>query len=489
MKNIAIGLGAVVIGLVAILAVRTAAIGGGEAGAGGATEDVDEARAREIAEHLGEAIRIQTISFGDLRGYDSAAYAAFHAFLETRYPAAHAAMERETVNEHSLLYRWPGSGDGAPVLFMAHMDVVPVPTGGEGAWEQEPWSGAIADGAVWGRGALDDKASLIALMEAADALAADGFSPSRDVYFAFGHDEEIGGDDGAGAIAALLKDRGVRLAWALDEGSAMVTGYLADKERPAAIVSVAEKGYVSLQLTATGAPGHSSAPTDDLAVASLARALAALSDDPYPMKLKGPAEDMFKALAPYMPLGQRAAIANLWLAGPLVKASLGKEPPVAAMMRTTTAPTMLRAGTKDNVLPQTASVVVNFRIHPRDSVDGVIARTQKIVGEDIEISIWLDEATEPSPVSSTDTDGYRAIMDATRAVYGGDVVFAPGLTIGGTDAKHYAEVAEASYRYLPMIYRPGDTARLHGVNERIVVDDLYRMTRVYEEMIADVAGG
>ncbi len=479
-----------VIGLVvlaAIIAVRIAILSGAIA-AEPEAEPVNEDRAALIAGRLGEAIRIKTISTGDIRSYDSGAFEEFHAFLAEAYPAAHAAMEREVVGGKSLLFRWPGSGEAAPIILLAHMDVVPVQPGTEEIWEQEPFSGAVVEGAVWGRGALDDKASLIALMEAFEALAAEGLRPRRDIYLAFGHDEEIGGKKGAGAIAALLAERGLRFAWCLDEGSAMVPGLLADPERPAAIISVAEKGYVSLQLTATGASGHSSAPSGELAVFRLARALKALEDNPYPMELKGPAADLLKALAPEMTGAKRFAINNLWLTGALVASSLSSEPAFDAMTRTTIAPTMLRAGLKDNVLPQSATAVVNFRIHPRDSVESVIERTQEIVGEDIGISIWLDEATDPSPVSSTDTDGYRALVAAVQDVYGDDILAAPGLTIGGTDAKHYVPLADAAYRFLPITFRGEDTKRLHGNNERVMIDDLYRMVRVYEELIRAEAG-
>jgi len=487
-RNAALALAGLVVLLAVVVAARTASLGGGDAPPY-APEAVDGARARAIGERLGAAIRIKTISFGDVRGYDADAYAAFHVFLEETYPAFHAAAERETVNDLTLLYRWPGADAGArPILFLAHQDVVPVATGTDGLWEVEPWSGAIQGGFVWGRGALDDKGSLVALMEAAETLAADGFRPSRDVYFAFGHDEEIGGRDGAAAVAALLKERGVSPEWSLDEGSALATGVLADAARPAAVISVAEKGYVSLQLTASGGSGHSSRPPADLAAERLAEALIALKENPYPMRLDGPGMEMIEAFAPHLPGVQRAAVANRWLAGGLLKSALSKDPTFAAMFRTTQAPTMLRAGTKDNVLPLTASAVVNFRVHPRDTVDGVIARTQAIVGEDIEIAIWRDEFADPSPVSASDGPGYRAVEAAVRAVYGEGVVAAPGMTIGGTDSKHFAGVADATYRFAPYVLGTDDVGRLHGENERVSLDNLYRMVRVYEEILRAEAG-
>lgn len=440
-----------------------------------------------IAARLAEAIRFETISHGDGRAPDAAAFDGFSAFLAARYPAAHRAMERENVGG-SLLYRWPGSskGDRAPVAFIAHIDVVPVEPGTEDQWTHPPFKGVAVDGFVWGRGAMDDKGHLIALMEAAERLAAAGFTPSRDIYFLFGHDEELGGHDGAGAIRRLLDARGVRFEWTLDEGSGLVAGVIPNAPRPMALISVAEKGSTTLKFTATAPGGHSSAPGKDTAVSLVARAVVAVNDNPYPLEINAEMAAFLRSVALQSRFAQRVVLANLWLTAPLVARSLGENPTTAAALRTTTAPTLIDGGVKVNVLPQTASAIVNYRIHPRDSVAEVKARAEALV-DDPRITVEALGGVEPSPVASTTSEGYRAIAEATKEVFGA-VPIAPFLTLQGTDTRHYLGAADDNYRFTPFIYGPDDLKRIHGTDERIAVIDLVRSAAWYEALIRRGAG-
>ncbi len=441
----------------------------------------------EVAAHLGAAIRFETVSWGDDRPLDAAAFEGFAAFLAETYPAAHAAMTRETVNNYSLLFRWKGArGDLKPIGFIAHIDVVPVEPGTEGRWTHPPFSGVVADGVVWGRGALDDKGPLISLMEAAERLAVTGFAPERDIYFLFGHDEELGGGDGAGKIAETLAARGVHFEYTVDEGSGVIVGVVPGVDNPIALISVAEKGSTTLRLTATSPGGHSSAPEKDTAVSIVSRAVIAVTDHPHPIELDKNTVALLHALASEMSFPQRVALANLWLTGPLVKEMLAKSPAVAASLRTTTAATMVEGGTKVNVLPQQASAVVNYRIHPRDTAEGVKERAAKLIN-DARITIEPLGGREASPAASTSSKGYAALTQSTRAVFGG-VPVAPALMIGGTDSRHYPEIADDNYRYTPFISTPDDLRRFHGTDERVLVDDLARAVAFYEDFLKRIAG-
>ncbi len=455
-----------------------------------AESPIDLSRNREsIAKNLSQAIRFETVSWGDARERNDGAFAGFASFLERTYPAAHGAMDRETVGGHSLLYRWPGTdGSARPVAFLAHIDVVPVEPGTEREWTHPPFSGAIADGAVWGRGALDNKGQIIALLEAAESLAAQGFRPSGDVYFLFGHDEEVGGPEGAAAIAVLLNERGARLAWTLDEGSGLVDGLIPGAPRPVALIAMAEKGYVTLKFSATAAGGHSSAPGPDTAVSLVSRAVVAVTENPYKLELDGNIVAFLHALAPELSFPRKVALANLWLTGGLIKSAFAENPTLAASMRTTTAPTMIGGGTKTNILPQRAEAYVNYRIHPRDSVESVVARAVRLIG-DARVTVEALEPSEPSPQSSRDSDGYRALEASVRAVFGA-VAVAPSLTLQGTDTKNYvaANVADDYYRFTPFIYRTDDLKRIHGTDERVMVDDLVRATAFYEDLIRRIGG-
>lgn len=442
--------------------------------------------AKAMAARLGEAIRFQTISYGEDRPPDAEAFLGFAAFLERSYPAAHAAMTRENIANHSLLYRWKGEGAGKPIAFIAHIDVVPVEPGTENGWTHPPFAGVVADGAVWGRGAMDDKGPLIAMMEAAERLAASGFRPQTDIYFLFGHDEELGGFAGAGAIRKTLDERGVRFAFTLDEGSGLIQGLIPGVAEPVALISIAEKGSTTLKFTAAAEGGHSSAPGKDTAVSLVARAVVAVMDNPYPLDIDGDLIAFLHAIAPEMPFAMRAALANLWLTGPIIAGELGKDRTTAAALHTTTAPTMIEGGVKVNVLPQTASAFVNYRIHPRDNVESVRRRAVELV-DDSRVAIEAVGGVEPSPRSSTSSDGYKAIAATTAEIFG-RVPAAPFLTLQGTDTRHYVGAADDNYRFTPFIYSGDDLTRVHGTDESLKIEDLVRGSAWYEALIRRSAG-
>lgn len=483
LRNLFLGIFAAALGLASVLVGRTMLLGGAGPGAANqqAAASVDPGA---IAARLGEAIRLRTISWGD-REIDHQAFDDFVAFLERAYPAAHESMARETVGGHSLLFRWKGATDAAPIGFIAHIDVVPVEPGTEGGWTHPPFDGVVADGAVWGRGAMDNKGQIIALMEAAERLASSGFVPSRDVYFMFGHDEELGGFAGAGETRKLLDARGVRFAFTLDEGSGLVQDLIPGVADPVALISTAEKGSTTLKFTASAPGGHSSAPGKDTAVSLVSRAVVAATDDPYPLEIDENLIAFLHAIAPQMPFAQRLALANLWLTGPVIAKTLGEDRTTAAALRTTTAPTMIEGGVKVNILPQTASAVVNYRIHPRDSVESVKARAERQLAR-FGVKVERLGGVEPSPQSSTQSAAYSAIAGATTEIFGG-VPVAPFLTLQGTDTRHYIGAADDNYRFTPFIYGPDDLARIHGTDERLKIEDLARGSSWYEALIRRIA--
>lgn len=189
----------------------------------------------------------------------------------------HAQLRRETVGVHSLLYTWQGSNPALnPILLVGHLDVVPVEPGTEGKWQQDPFGGRIADGLIWGRGAIDNKSAVVGTLEAVEMLVAEGFQPARTIYLAYGHDEEVGGAGGAREIAARLKSRGVTLEMVLDEGGVISDGILPGISGPVALVGIAEKGFVTIELSASGPGGHASLPPRQTAVGILNAAVARL---------------------------------------------------------------------------------------------------------------------------------------------------------------------------------------------------------------------
>jgi len=436
------------------------------------------------ARHLSAAIRFRTVSHQDPAQDDRQQWRDLRDFLARTYPATHRALKRELVNGDGLLYTWPGSDPAArPILLMAHQDVVPVEPGTESSWTHPPFDGTIADGFVWGRGALDDKASLISIMEAVESLVTDGFRPRRTVYIASGFDEEVGGHQGAAAIAALLASRNVRLEYVLDEGRAVVEGLVPDVSRPVALIGVAEKGFVSAELTCEMEGGHSSMPPPATAVGVLAAAIDRLERHQMPARLRGVTRENLRSLAPYMPFGRRMMLSNLWLFGPFVTRALEREPVTNAAVRTTTAPTIFQAGVKENLLPSRARAVVNFRILQGDSVAGVLDHVRRVVADE-RVTVRRLEGTvsEPSPESSTASPAYRAIAAGALA-FAPDAVASPSLFVGGTDSRYFAGLADDVYRFSPARLRAEDLKRIHGTNERYAVDQLAPAIDFYRRIL------
>ena len=286
-------------------------------------------------------------------------------------------------------------------------------------------------------------------------------------------------------MAAALDRRGVRLDFVLDEGMAVVTDQVPGLDRPAAIIGIAEKGYLTLRLATTDEGGHSSMPPSNTAAGRLARALTRLEDNPLPASLDGVPGKLLSALAPHFSLGQRVAMANLWLSGPMVIGQLAQGRATNALIRTTTAITVVRSGDKDNVLPQAAEAFVNFRLRPGDSVDDVIAHVMDTVDDPAVTATVAGNATNASRISSLDSLGYRAIATAVGQVMP-DAVVAPGMTLAGTDSKHYAALAEDVYRFAPLRLGAGDARRIHGTDERIGVANYVEMVRFYIQLMRNV---
>jgi carboxypeptidase PM20D1 len=367
---------------------------------------------------------------------------------------------------------------------MAHQDVVPVTAGTEQGWRHPPFDGLIADDAVWGRGAIDDKGALVALFEAIDALAASGFAPRRTVILLSGHDEEVGGS-GARAAAQLLRERGVPVQFALDEGMAVISDLPLVRE-PVAVIGVAEKGYATLRITAPATGGHSSAPPPETGVETLAKAVLAITSRPFPLEFDGPAADMIRGLAPRASTGVRLAVANEWLFEPLLVRQLSKTPAGAAALHTTIAPTMLRGSPKENVLPHDATAWINYRIAPQDTAAEVMERASRATaGLGVRLEWENGVAYEPSPVSSSTSEAFQLI--AALASDGGKVPVTPGLVNATTDSRYLAGIAQDVYRFQPIVASLKEFEMVHGTSEHMSLDNLRRLCEFYARLIATAA--
>jgi len=431
---------------------------------------------------LAAAIAVPTVSIPS--GGDPAAFTQLRTVLAERFPLVHRELALELVSEHAMLFHWRAPAPTwAPMILAAHVDVVPVEPGTEESWTQPPFAGNVADGHVWGRGALDDKLGVIGVLSAVESLLAAGFVPTRDVWIAFGHDEEVGGKEGAAKIAARLQELGVHAEFLLDEGGAVVHGMLPGIDRPVALVGIAEKGVATLELEVAGEGGHSSMPPRRSAIGRLGRALERLESHPMPSVLGGPTAMMLERLTPELDYGPRLVLANMWMFGPLVRTAFAQRPPSDAVIRTTTAVTMFDAGIAHNVLAARAKAVVNFRILPGDTVETVQAHVRGVV-DDPGIAVrCTEDCWDPSPTSRTDVPAFTTLERAIVQVWP-EAIVSPSLVVGATDARHYAGVADDVYRFLPIPMRDEDRARLHGTDERIAVADLASAVRFYQTLLA-----
>jgi carboxypeptidase PM20D1 len=410
---------------------------------------------------LSKGLQFQTISHENEQ-LDTAAFLEFHRFLEQSYPLVHSKLKKEN-HGLSLLFHWEGQDKQLdPVLLMAHQDVVPP----AGEWEKEAFSGEIHNGYVYGRGTLDDKGALLAILEAVESLLKENFQPKRSIYFAFGHDEELGGNDGNQKMAELLKSRGIMFDFVLDEGGTIIHNIMPGLKAPVAVIGIAEKGYVSIELSIATDGGHSSMPPPKTAIGLLSDAIAELQKHPFPAKISGATEQMFRFTAPEMSFPMKIVFANYKLLKPVITSQMKKTESTNASIRTTMAPTIFDAGTKENVLPMKARAVINLRTLPGDTLPYILDYISKTINNPAIKLRVLPDQIEASEVSDTQNEAFRDISQSVAEVFPHAVV-SPYLMLATTDSKHYRHISKNIYRFNPWDLQKEDLKRIHGNNERI----------------------
>ncbi|MGN0559573.1 MAG: M20 family peptidase [Candidatus Fimenecus sp.] len=428
--------------------------------------DVDKYR-----KDLSDAIKIKTISNVDVDKVDWNEFKRLHALFEERFPLVYKNLKCEEISLASLLFTWEGKNpDLEPIALLGHQDVVPVAAGTEGDWTHPAFDGVDDGEFVWGRGALDMKNHLIAVLESVESLLAEGFAPERTVYLCFGHDEEIvaAPTSGAGSIAAVLKERGVHLDSVIDEGGAILNlnvGKILNKKL--AGVGIAEKGYVDYRVSVSAKGGHSSQPPEHTALGALADVIKDIEGHQFKAKMPAFVYELFTKIGKNVSYPARIVTCNLWLLKPLITAVMQKIPPAASLIHTTTAVTMAEGSPAANVLPQKASVTVNFRMMPGVTIKNVEEHIRKCVrNKDIEVEYL--KGKEASKVSPTDSRSFKILEEiCTRTDR--DLLVAPYLVMGGTDAYHYEEVCDNIYRFAPFVMDTKLLLTTHGTDERIPI--------------------
>jgi carboxypeptidase PM20D1 len=433
------------------------------------------------------AIRIPTESRFE-QPPDQAAMTKLRDYLQQSFPRVHRTMQREVLPDGALLFTWKGRDPGlAPVILMGHMDVVPVPAEALPQWKHAPYSGDMADGFIWGRGTLDDKIHVLSLLEAAETLIGGGFTPARTILFAFGDDEENGGNYGAQKIVKLLQERGVHPEFVVDEGGVIIRGAIPGITRPVALIGVAEKGILDVELKTTGVGGHSSAPPRHTAIGELSMALTKLEAHPFPGSLTVAEKEQFATLAPYMPFSKRIVLANLWLFGPVIVKMGLRDPEQAGAFHTTTAETIVSGGFKSNALPPSARAVVNFRILPGETTASVIERVRRIIDDPgVSVaSLSSFTARDPSPISPVDSNGFQTLTTSIHQVFP-DAIVSPYQLNAATDSSYYTVLTPNVYRFLAVEADTSVLTMIHGLNERIAPEKYLKTVQFTAQLIQNI---
>lgn len=436
----------------------------------------------DAIERFQQALRIKTISNEAIEDFDSAAFQNFNEFLIENYPLADSLLEHQYFNDFSHLYTWKGKNESLkPIVLMGHLDVVPIASPDK--WSIDPFGGEIRDNIIWGRGTIDDKFTVVGLLEATSMLLQEGFQPERTIYFAFGHDEEVGGEYGAVKIAEYLESQGVEAEFILDEGYAIIQKLIPGIEEDVAMIGVAEKGITSIELKVDMIGGHSSRPAKETAIDVLANAVAKLKANPMPATISGPMEGFMDALGPEMSFVNKMAFSNRGLFKPVILSIYeGNGGNGNALIRTTTAPTIIEAGIKENVIPTTARAIVNFRIIPGETAEDVKAHVIETI-DDKRISVeFYGMYNNPSSVSPSDSESYAIINKTIKQTYP-NVLSAPNLVIGATDSRHYSAISKNIYRFVPYHISEENVDSFHGIDEHIPVEDYKDAIRFYKQLI------
>lgn len=432
--------------------------------------------------NLQTALRLKTISFEDPAEFDSSQFHLFNTFLKDEYPLSDSLLNHRIFNEFSHLYEWRGSNtELKPIVLMGHIDVVPIASPDK--WSVEPFGAEIKDGKIWGRGTIDDKFSVIGIMEAVEMLLKEDFQPERTIYLAFGHDEEVGGDFGAVAMVEHLKSKGIEAEYVLDEGYAITQKLIPGIDTDVAMIGIAEKGSTTIEFTVDMEGGHSSQPSPETAIDVLAKAVSRLKEEPMEATLSEAMQGFMNQLGPEMGFVNKMAFANKSLFKPIIIATYeGASNAGNALIRTTTAPTIFEAGIKENVIPTTARALVNFRIIPGQTAEDVMEHCLAVMDDERVKAKFYGFNTNPSPVSPMDSWGYETINRSIKQVF--EATFtAPNLVIAATDSRHFSPISKNIYRFVPYHINEQNINTFHGIDEHILVEDYKSAIRFYRQLI------
>lgn len=437
--------------------------------------EVDRQRA---VENMQQIIRCKTVSSRNPELVDEAEFSKFRELLKTLYPTFHERCELKRIGPSGILYFLKGQNSDSPCVFMSHYDVVPAD---ESAWQKPAFEGIIEDGVLWGRGTLDTKITLLGALESAESLLKNGFVPKNDMYFSFSGDEEINGPS-APAIVDYLQQNGIKPAFVLDEGGAVVENVFPGVKKPCALIGTGEKGIMDVELSLESNGGHASAPPPHTLVGRLSAACVKVEKAPFKTRLTTPVAQMYDTLGRHSTFVYRMVFSNLWLFRPVLNMLCTKKGgEMNALMRTTCAFTMMKGSMSTNVLPNKASMVANIRIMGGDTTNSVIADLHKKIDDD-SIKINKMHGTDPSLFSRTDTPGWDALKEAVNETWPKAIV-SPYLMVAASDSRHFCRISDCVYRFSTMELTGEERASIHGNDERIPIEKIVKTVAFYTRLM------
>lgn len=425
------------------------------------------------AEGLSRMISCETVSIYQMEQREK--FDSFHKVLSSLFPKVFSTLERR--EKHSaLLLRWKGRGEGEPILLMSHQDVVEA----SGEWKYPPFSGAIAEGRVWGRGCVDTKGSLYCIFQAVEELLEEGYEPSSDVYIFSSADEEIFGIGAPWAVEELRKD-GVHLRFLLDEGGMIKGEPLKGAKGLYAMIGCLEKGTGNVKFIARSNGGHASAPGRNTALVRLGMFMADIEkNNPFEVRMNATTEEMFSRIGRHVTGVMGFAMRHARLFTPVI----AKNPLARAMLSTTLAFTTAHGSEGLNVLPETAYVTGNMRFIHHEGVEASIAKLRKIAAKyDVEVEVM--NASDAYPVVDFKKDAFRLVERTVNEVFP-DVIVSPYAMTGGTDARHFAPVCEDAIRFAPLQIDDQQYKSIHGKDENISIDVLPPAVEFYQRIIKSI---
>ena len=434
---------------------------------------------------LSKVIQCKTVSHLDETETDWGEFEKLHKVFEEAYPLIHSKLKKEIIGKAGLVFTWEGTNpDLKPIALIGHQDVVPVPEETYGDWTHDPFSGDIADGYLWGRGAVDMKDHVVAVMESVETLLEEGYVPERTVMILFGYNEELVNNEDAAAIliANTMKERGIRFESVLDEGGGVpklrIPGVI---QKDLAVVGIAEKGYADFRLTVEATGGHSSTPPAHTAVGILARAITRIENNMYKAEMTPQLNMVLDKLFDSLDFPTSILGKGLSIARPLLRPILGAIPAAASFMRTSMSVNMVSGSPQANVLPQVATATMNTRIMPGQTIEEVKHYLEKVI-KDKRVKVECIGGSDPAPMSATDTPSFKAIDEISTELFEKSVTV-PFQVMGATDARHYRIVTDQLYRYSPFNIPANIFLLFHQTDERMTLESMEKAVAFFKMYI------